>query len=157
MLAIGGITGALGKAAAPAVAGLLARSTRSFAELIQGLLEGDRAASIAVASPPQDETETLRAALLEQLERTTGTANLELVVPVTLELDFYNDVRVVGAHPQREAIEQLFADHPDLADSFRRLVHTVRQQRSTEAGFELGVAVQVQYSSDGVTLPSVPA
>ncbi|ACS81236.1 hypothetical protein [Maridesulfovibrio salexigens] len=39
--------------------------------------------------------------------------------PVELTTDGYGNVRVMGDHPQKDKIEQLFEDNPDLANDFR--------------------------------------
>ena len=66
-------------------------------------------------------------AALEQGSETFGSRVSELFLengisldpPVELTTDGSGYVRVKGDHPQKEEIEQLFADNPDLANEFR--------------------------------------
>lgn len=47
--------------------------------------------------------------------------SISLDPPAELTTDGSGNVRVKGDHPQKEEIEQLFADNPDLANEFRGL------------------------------------
>lgn len=46
---------------------------------------------------------------------------ITLEPPVELTTDSLGAVRVKGDHPDKERIEQLFADNPDLANDFRKV------------------------------------
>ncbi len=55
---------------------------------------------------------------LGNLFRATG---IDIAQPIDLRLDSQGHIRVTNDHPDKEKIEALFADNPDLANQFRGL------------------------------------
>ncbi|HYG86495.1 MAG TPA: hypothetical protein VD978_09575 [Azospirillum sp.] len=69
-------------------------------------------------------TQTLKAdtaKFAEELQERLSAAGIDTSVPVTFDVGADGSVLVRGEHPQKEAIERLFADDPEFANRYRMI------------------------------------
>jgi hypothetical protein len=104
---------------------------RDTGESFVDMLQGQRSAT-ATANEAAEEDQPVRAAEPQreldafgrQLRTRFAAAGIDVSVPVQLKSDGRDGVIVAGSHPQRAAIERLFAADPDLAATFHYLEAT---------------------------------
>lgn len=70
--------------------------------------------------------------LQQQLLNLLASNGIDASGGLHLQLDDMNQVRVAGNHPQKHAIEGLFASHPELEDAFREVAARSLALRDTE-------------------------
>lgn len=59
--------------------------------------------------------------LAADLDRRLRASGIDTGIPVTLTVRGNGTIGVAGDHPQRQAIERLFADDPELANRYRKV------------------------------------
>jgi pyruvate/2-oxoglutarate dehydrogenase complex dihydrolipoamide acyltransferase (E2) component len=104
--------------------------------------QGNNAAA-TIASEPASldqqrvEHQTAMAEFEERFRRLLRERGIDLQAGVTLDTDRDGQVAVVGDHPQKQAIEQLFHDEPELKALFARLDRQASDLRAADLAAEL--------------------
>ena len=69
----------------------------------------------------QDQAQTALQQFQEQLNQLLAAQGIDLSQPINLKSDQFGGIDLTNDHPQRAQIEQLLADHPELAQQFNEL------------------------------------
>ena len=91
---------------------------KSTADGLDGLLSAGGSVSITEL---QASSQTLLQQFQKQLNQLLAAQGIDLSQPITLKGDPFGGIDLANDHPQRAQIEQLLADHPELAEQFNEL------------------------------------
>lgn len=139
MLQTASIAAATGGVAALA-ARSAARSGGGFADVLKSAIsrfkpqDADSAES-AAGPPSRDGIDKSLAAFRETFQRLLEESGIDTSQPVSLQLDSFGGLQAVGDHTQKDAIQGLLAEHPELLAQFQDLQQSAEQLRSQGESF----------------------
>jgi hypothetical protein len=110
---------------------------QSLDKASQGNNAGAAIADPASVDQKRVEQQTAMAEFEERFRRLLRERGIDLQAGVTLETDRDGQIAVVGDHPQKQAIEQVFQDEPDLKALFARLDRQASDLRAADLASEL--------------------
>lgn len=94
------------------------------------------------APPPLNQDEIN--AVGQRIQAALAKSGIESADEVRLEIDAVGHARVVGDHPQKAEIEQLFVDHPELRNDLAHASASLSLQKAAEEA----VKFQAAYAED---------
>jgi len=140
-------------AAAKATSKVVNQGTTAFADVLKAARGANATAKNTVAPAPNAEAGKLAElqrhaqALLAGFKESIGQLLADRGVDTSHEIRFESDsngkLKLVGDHPERDKIEEILSDNPDLSARFEELAAAFRQSQAVLSGSdEAGLAAK---------------